>query len=120
MTTIDHDGRALDLLKCTHWGTELSTTMRFLNRTWNGPVIDTDGLGDEYTAVQQLRVFLDAAARDVVRRPSRIPMEPDEMEYELATIEVFRTVAERARQAAELAERIADILQAPYNATEES
>lgn len=111
-----HDGRALDLLKCAHWGAELSVTMRLLNGTWNAPVIDTDGLCDEYTPVQQLRVLLDAAARDVVDRPPvGEPMEPEELEYDLQTIKAFRTIAERGRQAAALADQIADLLQTHYD-----
>jgi hypothetical protein len=111
-----HDTRALDLLKCVHWGAQLSNTVGLFNLTWNAPVIDTDGTGDEYTAVQQLRVFLDAAARDVVERPAvGEPMDPWDLEHDLQTIAAFRKLAERGREAARLAELIADILQAPYN-----
>jgi hypothetical protein len=114
-----HDGRALDLLKCLHWGRELSTTVNLLNATWNAPVIDYDGVADEYTAFQYLRVLVDAAASDVVRRPEGEATDPDDLEYDLRTIKKFRTLAERGREVGRLAELIADMLQAPYEGDHE-
>lgn len=110
----EYDHRALDLLKCLHWGRELSTAVRLLDVTWNAPVIDTDGTSDEYTPVEYLRVLVDTAAADVVEPPGSNVMEPEDLEYDLQAIAKFRTLAERSREVGRLAELIADMLQAPY------
>ncbi|THV25972.1 hypothetical protein [Glycomyces paridis] len=110
-----NDLRALDLLKCLHWGRQLTAASRMAQAVMAAPVIDTEGLCDDYTPVEYLRVLVDAAAADVVERPEDRPVEPEDLEYELQTIAEFRAFAEHSREAGRLAELIADMLQAPYN-----
>jgi hypothetical protein len=119
MSENEYENRALDLLRCLHWGRELSTVVGLLNVTWNTPVIDTDGTSDEYTAVEYLRVLVDAAAADVVEPPGSSAVEPEDLDYDLKTIEKFRRLAERGREIGRLAELIADMLQARDEAGDE-
>jgi hypothetical protein len=119
MTKIDHhDGRALDLLTCTYWGQKLGREVQRVQFAYQRPVIDYGGDSDEHTAVQAIGILLDGAAMDIVERPIERVLDEECLDFELGAIKNLRDLAESARAAAEMAERIADILQAPFNADE--
>jgi hypothetical protein len=117
MTEFDHhDGQALDLLKCNHWGRRLERFISSLNSTFNSPVIRDDC--ENWTPMQYLAMLLEAAADRVVERPAEVVQYEGDLEYDRAAIQKFRSLTDDAREIAHLAELIADMLQAPYNGDE--